>query len=308
MKTPQLKGTIMQLQTTTNANVSTLSSSALIVNLSLSVWTGRKLDKRVSEEVDQQKSTRTRAGNYTKNLFAGSGKLEELTKLSGAIRTWMYTVTQPWGDNGDRLLPTTSLLDFKSRLTDYEQQFAQAVNNFLNEYDTMVAAAAFQLGDLFNREDYPTREHIINKFGFRYSMAPLPTSGDFRVDIGSEGLNELRTHYETVMDARIKGAMQDAWDRLHDVLTKMSERLEDTVGADGDPKRKIFRDSLVENAIEVAGLLKHFNIGGDVRLEEMRKQLEDAMRGVDATSLRESDSLREQTKRKVDAMLDKFSF
>jgi hypothetical protein len=32
------------------------------------------------------------------------------------------------------------------------------------------------------------------------------------------------------------------------------------------------------------------------------------MRGVDATSLRESDSLREQTKRKVDAMLDKFSF
>lgn len=298
----------MQLQTTTNANVSTLSSSALIVNLSLSVWTGRKLDKRVSEEVDQQNSTRTRAGNYTKNLFAGSGKLEELTKLSGAIRTWMYTVTQPWGDNGDRLLPTTSLLDFKSRLTDYESQFGHAVNNFLIDYDTMVAAAAFQLGDLFNRDDYPTREHIINKFGFRYSIAPLPTSGDFRVDIGNEGLEELRTHYETVMDARIKGAMQDAWDRLHDVLTKMSERLEDTVGADGDPKRKIFRDSLVENAIEVAGLLKHFNIGGDVRMEEMRKQLEDAMRGVDATSLRESDSLREQTKRKVDAMLDKFSF
>jgi ABC-type microcin C transport system permease subunit YejB len=68
-------------------NVSKLSSSSLVVNLSLSVWTGRKLDKRVSEEVDQQKSTKTRAGNYTKNLFAGSGKLEELTKLSGAIRT-----------------------------------------------------------------------------------------------------------------------------------------------------------------------------------------------------------------------------
>ena len=297
-----------QTQTTTNVSVSTLPSSSLVVNLSLSIWTGRKLDKRVSEEVDQQNSTRTRAGNYTKNLFAGSGKLEELTKLSGAIRTWLYTCTQPWGDNGDRILRTSYLLEFNNRLADYESQFGHAVNNFLNDYDTMVAAAAFQLGDLFNREDYPTREHIVNKFGFRYSIAPLPTSGDFRVDIGNEGLEELRTHYEGVMDARIKGAMQDAWDRLHDVLTKMSERLEDTVGADGDPKRKIFRDSLVENAIEVAGLLKHFNIGGDTRMEEMRKQLEDAMRGVDATSLRESDSLREQTKRKVDAMLDKFSF
>jgi hypothetical protein len=202
----------------------------------------------------------------------------------------------------------TALTEYKARLTDYEQQFALAVNNFLGEYDTMVAAAAFQLGDLFNRDDYPTREHIVKRFGFRYSMAPLPTSGDFRVDINEEGLEELRTHYEGVLDTRIKGAMQDAWERLHDVLTKMSERLEDTIDAHGDPKRKIFRDSLVENAIEVAGLLKHFNIGGDVRLEEMRKQLEDAMRGVDAESLRDSDSLREQTKRKVDAMLDKFSF
>jgi len=289
-------------------NVSKLSSSSLVVNLSLSVWTGRKLDKRVSEEVDQQKSTRTRAGNYTKNLFAGSGKLEELTKLSGAIRTWLYNCTQPWGDNGDRLLPMTSLNEYGARLADYEKQFGLAVNNFLGEYDTMVAAAAFQLGDLFNRDDYPTREHIIKRFGFRYSIAPLPTSGDFRVDINEEGLQELRTHYEGVLDTRIKGAMQDAWERLHDVLTKMSERLEDTMDANGDPKRKIFRDSLVENAIEVAGLLKHFNIGGDVRLEEMRKQLEDAMRGVDAESLRDSDSLREQTKRKVDAMLDKFSF
>jgi hypothetical protein len=49
-------------------NVSKLSGSALIVNLSMSVWTGRKLDKRVSEEVDQANSTKTRAGNYNKNL------------------------------------------------------------------------------------------------------------------------------------------------------------------------------------------------------------------------------------------------
>jgi hypothetical protein len=72
-----------------NFSVSKLSSSALIVNLSLSVWTGRKLDKRVSEEVDQQNSTKTRAGNYHKNLLAGSSKLGEITKIANAIRGWM---------------------------------------------------------------------------------------------------------------------------------------------------------------------------------------------------------------------------
>lgn len=288
-------------------NVSKLSGSALIVNLSLSVWTGRKLDKRVSEEVDQAKSTRTRAGNYHKNLLAGSGKLEEITKVANAVRTWHYTVTQPWGDNGDRVLNMATFLDYKSRLTEYEQQFATAVNNFLNDYETLVAAAAFQLGDLFNRDDYPTREHIQDKFGFRYSFTPLPTAGDFRVDIGEQGLQELRDQYEGVLKDRTESAMRDAWDRLYDALTKMSERLADDTDADGQPKRKIFRDSLVDNAVEICGLLKHFNITGDLRMEAMRQQLEDALRHVDAASLRESDLLREQTKQKVDAILDKFS-
>ncbi len=287
--------------------VSKLSGSALIVNLNLSVWTARKLDRRVSEEVDQAKSTKTRAGNYHKNLLAGSGKLEQINKLAGAIRTWHYTFTQPWSDSGDRVLPMTMFVDYRARLTDYETQFSTAVNEFLNEYDTMVAAAAFQLGDLFNREDYPLREDITGKFGFRYAFSPLPVSGDFRVDINEQGLTELRTHYESVMTERATAMMKDAWDRLYDVLSRMSERLADDV-VDGEPKRKIFRDSLVDNAIDVCKLLKHFNTTGDTRLEAMRQQLEDAMRGVDAQSLRDSDVLREQTKNKVDALLDKFSF
>jgi hypothetical protein len=284
-------------------NVSKLSGSALIVNLSMSVWTGRKLDKRVSEEVDQAKSTKTRAGNYNKNLLAGSGKLEEINKVASAIRTWHYTVTQPWGDNGDRVLNMASFIDYKSRLSEYETAFATAVNNFLNEYDTLVAAAAFQLGDLFNREDYPHRDQIVSKFGFRYAFTPLPMAGDFRVDIGEEGLREMQEHYEGVLSSRLNDAMRDAWDRLHGVLSAMSERL----GDNEDGKRKIFRDSLVDNAVELCQLLKHFNISGDLKLEAMRMELEDTMRHVDAQSLRESDMLREQTKSKVDAMLDKFS-
>jgi hypothetical protein len=288
--------------------VSKLSGSALIVNLNLSVWTARKLDRRVSEEVDQAKSTKTRAGNYHKNLLAGSGKLEQINKLAGAIRTWHYTFTQPWSDSGDRVLPMTMFVDYRARLTDYETQFGTAVNEFLNEYDTLVAAAAFQLGDLFNREDYPLREDIVGKFGFRYAFSPLPVSGDFRVDINEQGLTELRTHYEGVMAERTTTMMKDAWDRLYDVLSRMSERLTDDTDSKGESKRRIFRDSLVDNAIDVCKLLKHFNTTGDTRLEAMRQQLEDAMRGVDAQSLRDSDVLREQTKNKVDALLDKFSF
>lgn len=307
---PQLKGSIMNTikpaVDLSNFSVSTLPSSMLVFNLSLSVWTGRKIDKRVSEEVDVQKSTKTRAGNYSKNLFAGAGKLDEITKLAGACRNYVYSMTQPWGDNGDRVLNKAVLTDFMTKLTDYERDFSRLTNEFLGNYDMDISAAAFQLGDLFNRNDYPTKESVANKFAFRYTITPLPTSGDFRVDIGNEGLRELQEQYERVLNERVTGAMTDAWERLHDALTRMSERLTDTLDENGEPVRKIFKNSLVGNAVEVCELLKTFNITGDLRMDEMRKQLEDTLRGVDAQTLRDSDYVRQETKRKVDAMLDKF--
>ena len=72
---------------------SKISSSAMLVDLSLSVWTGRKLDKTVSAEVDLNKNAKGRAGNYHKNLLAGSEKLAEIGKLSSACL--LYTSPSP---------------------------------------------------------------------------------------------------------------------------------------------------------------------------------------------------------------------
>jgi len=41
-----------------------IATSSMLVELNISCWTARKLDKKVSEEVDAAKSTKTRAGNY----------------------------------------------------------------------------------------------------------------------------------------------------------------------------------------------------------------------------------------------------
>ena len=48
-----------------------IATSAMLVELNVSCWTARKLDKQVSEEVDAVKKTRARGGNYHKNLLAG---------------------------------------------------------------------------------------------------------------------------------------------------------------------------------------------------------------------------------------------
>lgn len=282
---------------------SKISSSAMLVDLSLSVWTGRKLDKTVSAEVDLSKGAKGRAGNYHKNLLAGSEKLAEIGKLSSAIRNWSYSQTSPWSDAGTRLLPSTLFFDYKSKLTEYEKMFTDKVTEFLGEYDVLVSKAAFQLGDLFNREDYPEVEKVQSKFGMHYTFSPVPEAGDFRVDIGEAGMKELQERYSQAYKSRIEASMKDVWERLHDALSKMSERFD----YDGSGTKKIFRDSLVENAQELTGLLKHLNITGDIQMEAMRKRLEGLLSGCDADSFREDDALRTNTKSALDEMLKKFA-
>jgi hypothetical protein len=282
---------------------SKISSSAMLVDLGISVWTGRKLDKSVSAEIDINKNAKTKAGNYHKNLLAGSEKLAEINKIATSVRNWHYTQTSPWSDSGTRLLPATLFMTYKSHLTQYEKMFTDAVTEFMAEYDDLVTKSAFQLGDLFNRDDYPSVDKIANKFAFNYFFSPVPESGDFRVDIGEAGMQELRDRYENAYKSKIETAMTDAWSRMHEVLSHMSERLDYQEGE----TKKIFRDSLVENARDLCDVLKHLNITGDLKLEEMRKNLEKQLSNVSAEDLREDDGLRNQTKEVVDQMLKKFS-
>ena len=280
---------------------SKISSSAMLVDLSMSVWTGRKLDKTVSAEVDASKNTKARAGNYHKNLLAGSEKLAEIGKLSGAIRNWSYSQTSPWSDAGTRLLPSTLFFDYKSKLAEYEKMFSDRVTDFLAEYDVLVSKAAFQLGDLFNREDYPEVSKVAQKFGMFYTFSPVPEAGDFRVDIGNAGMAELRDQYQSAYRTRIEASMKDTWEKTYTALKHLSSKLDESKG-----KQKLF-DSMMEGTEELCNLLKHLNVTGDLKLESLRKEMQDHLGGVSTDDLRKDEDLRVSTKSAVDEMLKKFA-
>ena len=53
-----------------------IATSSVLVDLNISVWTARKLDKNVSKEIDINKHTTTKAGNYNKHLLAGASELD----------------------------------------------------------------------------------------------------------------------------------------------------------------------------------------------------------------------------------------
>jgi hypothetical protein len=79
----------------------------------------------------------------------------------------------------------------------------------------------------------------------------------------------------------------------------MSERL----GVDDSGKKKVFRDSLVDGAVDLCELLKNLNVTNDAKLEDARRKLEGVLAGLDPDILRESDGVRIETKNKIDSVL-----
>lgn len=285
-----------------------IDTCSVLVEFSAPVWTARKLDRTTTDEVVANKNARAKdAARVNKHLLAGRSELEDIQKLVTRARNFTYENTLPWSDAGLRLLPTKSLERFTKRMSMFEEQFNLLVEDFVRIYPSLITAQAMALGDMFKRDDYPSPRELPSKFGFRLSYLPVPTAGDFRVDIGNAAREELAQKLEKIANERVAAAMNDVRERLSEHLKRMSDRLTSDI-VDGESKNRRFHDTLIEGALDLCDLTKGLNIVNDPEIEAARLMLENALVGVTADALRRDETLRNNTKQKVDEILDKFSF
>lgn len=277
-------------------NTPSISSAAVLVELSISTWTGRKLDKTVSNEITATKHAQKGTANVNKKILGDCAELDAVQKFAANVRNAHYAMTLPWSDTGLRLLTTKNYFGYQQQLTALQAEFNNLVEKFLAAYGWEVGQAQVRLGALFNANDYPSADSIRDKFKFNINYMPVPEAGDFRLDVSNEANKQLAEHYNNYYQTQLKTAMQDVWTRAHNALSKMSERLD---YADHQTK-KIFRDSLVDNVLEVVELMDTCNITGDTHMSAIKTKLRDALSGVTPDALRQDEYYRLETKRKVD--------
>lgn len=278
--------------------VPSISASAMLVEMQVSQWSGKKLDKGASEAVTTGNSAKKGVARVHKDLMADCEELKAIHKFTSTIRTQHYVMTLPWSDTGLRILPTAQYFRYTEQMNTLQTEFYELVERFLSAYQWKIAQAHAALGGLFNPDEYPTEQALRTKFSLSLAFIPLPDAGDWRVDIGKQGNEQLRDHYQQFYKQALKEAMNDVWKRAHDALGRMSERLDYT-----DSIKKVFRDSLVENVTELVDIMDSCNITQDPVMSEAADTLRDTLRGVDADDLRKDAALRRATKKRVDEVL-----
>lgn len=274
-----------------------LNDRALLVQLSVSQWTARKYDKKVTNEVASAHGTTTAAGRYNKSLLPMNDYLDRVHKKTTHIRTKFYENTLPWGIEGTMMLPTSNYLQFMTDFRKEKGEWQYLVNEFVSNYDQLRLDAKRLLGSLYDDADYPDETDVARKFKMDMAIFPVPST-DFRVAIASDELTRIQQDVEKrIADAQTT-AMKEVWDRLYDRVKHMAEKL-------ADPKA-IFRDTMVENTKELCALLPRLNFMDDPNLEQLRQQVEASLL-KHPEALRNDPDLRRDTAVEAKAIMDKMS-
>jgi len=286
----------------TEIDTPSISSSAMLVEVRINCWTGRKKDKAVSEEVTTDKKADRGTATVTKKLLGDCATLHAIDKQSKNARNASYKRTLPWADTGPRLLSTEQYFKFHPEMTEWQNEFYKLVDDFDRAYPFELAQAQVRLGDLFDPSDYPHPDQIRDKFRFHISYMPVPDAGDFRVDVGNETKQTLTTHYKEYYNEQISGAMSHLWTELHTCLSNMSDKFAEPTEDDKATKTgsKTFRDTLFTNMNHMLEMLKTCNVTGDCQMEAMRLRIEDALHGITPDAVRQDSRLRAETKRAMD--------
>ena len=245
-----------------------LDEKAVLVQLQRSMYSPYKRDEAESAAYG--------AGNVNKHLFEGrNNRVRQTISKFSEVRTFFNDNTVPWA-TGVRMLNIDHYFDFTSKLRKLIDDALAAADDLAVNWDHEVQAdlrrlqaiaAAKGKPELANPDDYPSADEIRSRFGIDVRYMPVPTADGFdpRLGISEEDKASLQKQLEDAEDAAAKHVITEMIAPMKSAV----EKLNVPIGADG----AIFRDSLIDNIVEVADRMGRVNLSDDPSITDKIAEL-----------------------------------
>ena len=211
----------------TSSDDISIRGRALLVCVTVSAWTARRFDRKVSKEVADSKGAAAEAGRYNKHLFANSAPSHAwAVKLSRKVRDVLYAQTLAWSDEGWRLLPSANFMDFTDLIRRITKEFEDAVEEFLGEYEELVSQGVGGSRRSLERGRLSVGTRDPGEVPDRYPIPPRPRSwglparpsGRARGDYCEEGRGRCSLRYRRGDARRLEASLRDRSADLREAL------------------------------------------------------------------------------------------
>jgi len=256
-----------------------LQDAGLLVTLTLRQWQARKLDRKTSLEICQNKGAQIDSGNFHKVLIS-KHHLQPITQIVNKIRNYHYANTLAWSHKGVDFLPSKHYMTYMDKMGTLKDKFEIEVEKFIKIYPNLAKDTALELQSLYDADDYPSAEAVRERFFMDIALTPVPSSGDFRIDLPSKEMKKIKEKLDVSLKEAGHAAALDLYSRFYTSLAKACLTL-------ADPN-KIFRNTLIFNIEDIATKVKTMDITENATLQGLAKDAHDLCNTIEIDKLRES--------------------
>ena len=294
-------------------NANTLSENATLVRLTTKHPSGIKSDKDLKEGLAIDQKAYESSLHVAKYIF-GKETNKYFRRIINQFRyNYFYPMTVPWDDNtsdfegkvlsGWRLCPNQELDTLMDKVNDAKVDFDKEVKQFLDNYDNLIEANKYKLGDAFKLSDYPTKDEIATKFRFDFELGTVPqfNSKDIRLNVSEK----LRKKIESDALKRATKNVEAITRTTVETLLESGEHLADKLKS-YDPKTKgggFFKNSSFDKFRQFLDTLPSINsdiLGNDKTIAEAHQNLVTVFAKInDVNSLRDDDDYTDKKRKQL---------
>ena len=274
-----------------------INEKALLVKLSVSQWYNRAIDRKVTDEIAQRYEITEQEDKYVKTLLPRVA-VRNIQRAISDLRTFHYINTLPWQDDNVRILSSGNFFQYQQGIAARRAKLDEVVAEFVSNYPKWLDHARKTKKGLFDETQYPTASGISNHYKVNVTFLPFPNVADFRVDINSKELEQIKSQTAQALTEALSSANQNLIDRLY-------ERVYLLYSALNDPE-KIFRDNTVTSIVEMADLVERLNVTNDSRVNSAVAASRTALQGVHPDMLRSSPDFRNKVALRAAELLTAF--
>ena len=240
-------------------------------------------------------STATVTVNADKAMLALSKKLLKSPEHAAIIakrlelKKYLKSVSLPSPlKAGTHLIPIPLVEQVEQMLQIVRTADLDLVEAFLAVYPEQIASVRAELRDLYDPRDYPSCEALRARYRIEWSYINYGTPGRLKAISAQLFESEREKAAQKLSEAatEINQALRSSF---ADLVARMAESL----GPAEDGKRRVLRQSTIDNLAQFMQIFDMRNIADDAELAALVGKARELMRGADREILKSDDALRQ---------------
>ena len=198
---------------------------AILINMTRKQMANIPFDVTLAAKLCKDLKITNKAYIQVRKCILNPQYLINLRSLISDALLMVWNNTRPWDNTGFRILPMDCYDDFNDSFSKIKDDFEEAVQIFVDGYDTYVAEAKKDLGNAFNKNDYPDKADLKQYFSLDIQTSKFPDIDDIRLNLTNDELCQMQ---DEVVE-KYTDALTSSMDKLFEMIYDGAKEKDDCV-------------------------------------------------------------------------------